>query len=68
MPSFNHGRGDGFYDPCDICWSEMSEADRIRCALSESLDPALDRSILEDLRANGTPPGPFLEEMRRPRW
>lgn len=30
MPSFNHTRADGFYDPCPICAAEMSKEDLLK--------------------------------------
>lgn len=53
MPSFNHTRADGFYDPCDLCWTEMSEADKIKSAIGASPDPHEDRCILELIESRG---------------
>ena len=64
MPSFNHTRGDGFYAPCDLCWAEMSEEDKLKSVLGMSNDPYEDRNILELLQTGGYPLGPALNELR----
>jgi hypothetical protein len=64
MPPFNHSRADGLYDPCDLCWAEMSETDKLRSVLGASTDPYEDRCILECTAATGKSLGPFIEELR----
>lgn len=64
MPSFNHTREDGFYDPCAQCWGEMSEADKIESVLGMSDDPYEDGRILECLQAAGHPLSEPLNELR----
>lgn len=63
-PSFNHTRGDGFYSPCENCWREMSEPDKIKAVLGMCSDPYTDWAILRDLQSSGTDLGPFLDELR----
>lgn len=64
MASFNHTREDGFYAPCDMCWAEMSEADKLKSVLGMSDDPYTDRCILEDIHSTGVSLGPYLDELR----
>lgn len=62
--TFNHTRGDGFYDPCPVCWAQMSEEDKIASVLGSSDDPYEDRCTLESLRNAGHPLNGPLEELR----
>ena len=64
MPYFNHTRDDGFYAPCDLCWTEMTEADKIKSVLGMSDDPYEDRCSLECIQSTGASLTRFLNELR----
>lgn len=51
MPSFNHTRTDGFYDPCSKCWAEMNPQERQKSLDGRVLDKPLFRAACDRIRS-----------------